>query len=478
MRLFVVSNRVSLPGSHRAGGMAVGIDAAMACRGGVWVGWSGAHPEDGAGPAIHMQDAGPLTYLTVDLPEDAFRRYYTGFANQVMWPALHGRQDLVAFERADLSDYLFVNRLFAGIVARRLEPDDVVWVHDYHLFPLAEALRRRGVRNRIGFFLHTPFGTPASLRALPVRGALARWLDAYDVLGLQTEADAAAARTFLGGGHDGPTERRVFAVPIGIETRSFADTAAAAAVTDPALATAMKGIAPGTPLVAAVDRIDYSKGIPERIEAFSRCLECGGADRPVLVQVAVPCRTGVPAYRAEEGRIVEALRAAHERVGPEAIRLLRSTVDRASLAALYRRAQVGLVTPLRDGMNLVAKEYVAAQDGEDPGVLVLSPAAGAAAELSEGALLADPEDAEAVARAVRQALAMPLAERRLRWRRMMDRLEAFDATRWASDFLAHLSAAPAVRPVRPQPPAAAARRRPAVRPLPAGAHRALVSRGA
>lgn len=446
MRLVIVSNRVKLPESLQAGGMAVGIEAAMAGREGLWIGWSGRF-ETPDRPPVEERRAGEIAFAVADLPEATFKGYYNGFSNQVLWPLLHDRPDLVVLDPDALSAYMDVNARLAALVAARLAADDLVWIHDYHLVPLAALLRARGVRNRIGFFLHTPFADPQTLGGQPFAERFAGWLRAYDVIGLQTPLDASAARRFLA---VHPPERwsppdaepDIHADPIGIDTTGFARMAADAAVTDGALSAALATIG-DTPFAIAIDRIDYSKAIPERIEAFT-AFRTRRPDTPAaLLQVAVPSRTEIPAYREEDARIARAAAAFARAVpGGEGLHLVRSTVDRPSLAAACRRARVGLVTPRRDGMNLVAKEYLAAQNPDDPGVLILSPGAGSADTLDVAALLASPDDEETVIAALERAFAMNPAERRRRFEAVMPVLEAHDATRWACTFVDRLAARP------------------------------------
>ncbi len=453
MRLVVVSNRVAVPNASagQAGGMTVGIVGALKTHGGLWLGWSGQLIESTtAQPHRHVD--GAVEYVTLDLPATEFQGYYAGFANQVLWPLFHGRCDLVAYNRAAYESYLAINALFADELARALRPDDVVWVHDYHLIPLAHGLRARGVRNRIGFFLHTPFADPDDLMRLPVGDSVAEFLCAYDLVGLQTSADLQAFREFLAlrplANRRGPLRLAVpprsDAFPIGIDTEEFEDTAATAVIEDPALVAAFERVKPDATPIIAVDRLDYSKGIAERVCALETFfyLHPEFARKVSLIQVAPVGRSEIPAYRNEAARVkhaFDALKTIQDWGDVPPAQLLTDGVDRRSLAAAYRRSRVAMVTPLRDGMNLVAKEYVAAQDPDDPGVLVLSRLAGAANELDVGAILVDPCDPEDVAQALHRALIMPLAERQQRWRRMIAVLRHNDAAYWSSRFVAALA---------------------------------------
>ena len=454
MRLIVVSNRMDTPEAGRisAGGMTVGIAGALAARGGIWLGWSGFFSRCDSLTRHHRQ-IGRVSYVGIDLPKHDYERYYSGFANQVWWPLAHDRPDLVRFNLADAAAYRRISGRFADAIMRMAQPEDVIWVHDYHLIPLARALRDRGWKGPVGMFLHTPFPQAEALSQIPVAESMAQDFAAFTRIGLQTGADEERLQRFMAplrnGGDDAVTHpapiviRKVdtLVAPVGIDTGAFARAAARRQDMDPRLTEAFARLG-DRKAVIAVDRLDYSKGIAERLcvyEAFQR-LHPACAAQAGLIQIAPTGRKTIPAYRAEEERV----RAAHEAIvsayGTASSVLLTEAIDRDSLARAYRRARVALVTPLRDGMNLVAKEYVAAQDPQDPGVLVLSREAGAAAELGVGALIVDPHDLTGMAAALATALAMNLEERRRRWRAMMAVLWRHDAARWADMCLAPLYA--------------------------------------
>jgi trehalose 6-phosphate synthase len=451
-RLVVVSNRVPDPaaGRIRAGGLAVALEQALRQRGGIWLGWSGeAVDEPSATPKI--TEVGAVSYAHLDLTPDEVQEYYNGFSNRVLWPLMHTRLDLTEFARNELAAYHGVNRHFARAIAALLRDDDLVWVHDYHMIPLASELRRLGVKNRIGYFHHIPWPAPDILTALPRHEDLVNALLEYDLVGLQTEADADNLFAYLtrefglrsnGRGVVGWNDRatRIAHFPIGIETKPFATRARRAArvsfvreITESLL---------GRKLIIGVDRLDYSKGVPERMAAFEKLLEI----RPDLVnkvtylQITPRSRSEVPEYADIERSVSEMAGRVNGRFGEAnwtPIRYVNRAYGRTALAGLLRAADIGLVTPFRDGMNLVAKEYVAAQDPENPGVLVLSRFAGAAAEL-EGALLVNPYDCEGMARAVAKALEMPLEERIARWRTNWERLVDNSIDIWTDDFLTAL----------------------------------------
>jgi len=455
MRLVVVSNRVTMPERGEkvaAGGLAVALRSALEQHGGLWFGWSGATSSE---PAAKMEPIkhGKVSYAVTDLTEAERQNYYLGFANRALWPLMHYRLGLTEFSRTEYAGYLGVNRRFARLLIPLLKPDDIIWIHDYHLIPLAAELRRRGVTNRIGYFHHIPWPPAEVFGALPFSATLISTMAAYDLIGMQTPNDVA---NLIGGmvalcgaqreGNRvkaGQREAVVQAFPIGIDVEAFRKLAVASvrAVTQPVRATT----APlgSRKLVIGVDRLDYSKGIVQRLEAFGTFLRNHPEHRGEvgLLQIAPPSRTDVPEY-AELDRMSDEvagrLNAALGEFDWTPIRVVKKAYSRSALAGLYRRAQVGLVTPMRDGMNLVAKEYIAAQNPDDPGVLVLSRFAGAAQQLGE-ALIVNPFDTHEVAEAIRTALAMPKSERLRRFERLYATISSTDIAWWTSRYLAALS---------------------------------------
>jgi trehalose 6-phosphate synthase len=454
-RLVNVSNRVALPGSRSDGGLAVGLLAAMRQTGGLWFGWSGrthASGETGAEPEV-LERAG-ISYATVSLPHSLFESYYNGFANGTLWPLLHYFLDRFQYRDEQHEAYLAVNALFARTLAPLLRSDDMVWVHDYHLMPLGAQLRQQGVRVPIGFFLHVPFPHFEVLRALPVYKSLLRALLSYDVLGFQTEVDRQAflssARAVWGetclsstgaaaGGH------RVYTgvFPIGVDVDAVA-RAAAKSVTTRHIRDMTQDFQ-RRKLVIGVDRLDYSKGLLERSEAYQQFLEQFPHHQGAVsyLQIAPLGRQMVEAYTHIRAALEQRAGRTNGRfanVDWTPIRYLNRNFPHATLMGLLRLARVCLATPLRDGMNLVAKEYVAAQDPKDPGVLVLSDRAGAAYEMTD-ALLVNPYDAQGIARALKSALDMPLVERRSRYERLLGVLREHDLQNWSQSFTAALRAA-------------------------------------
>ncbi len=455
-KLVVVSNRVAIPQKNaglRAGGLEVAVNAAFKDKTGIWFGWSGKiTTQTKIAARTIVQDN--VTYITVDLSKDDYQEYYNGFANRVLWPILHYRVDLAEFSHRDLSGYLRVNDHFAHELHNVLAPDDIVWVHDYHLIPLAKALRERGHQNRIGFFLHIPCPPPEMLIALPHHERLIPSLAEYDLVGFQTGDDAFNFSRYLSrecGLHSrdfnfivGRRTMRVDVFPVGIETAAFARLAQRSQRT-PLVQKVLASLA-GRALIIGVDRLDYSKGMLHRLAAFEVFLQTRSEWRGKVtyLQIAPKSRSEIPEYAdiaqgigAAAGRI----NGAYGEADWTPIRYVNRAYSRATLGGLYRAARVGLVTPLRDGMNLVAKEYVAAQDPDDPGVLILSLFAGAAHECKE-ALLVNPYDPDSVAGAIGQALVMPLAERRARHKAMFDVLSRNDIQAWADSFLAALQREP------------------------------------
>jgi trehalose 6-phosphate synthase len=451
-RLIVVSNRVPLPDKNgaQAGGLAVALQSALEAQGGIWLGWSGQISDD---PTLKVSQVGNIEYALTDLTERDIDEYYHGFANRVLWPICHYRLDLAEYGRREMAGYFRVNRFFADQLLPLIGEDDLIWIHDYHLIPLASELRRRGVRNRIGFFLHIPWPAPDVFYAMPVYEEILLSLSSYDVIGFQTETDRenfadSVTRQTLGERLDEAafqmSGRQFLArpYPIGIETDAFSNLAKRASITP--LAKRMHESLGGKDLIIGVDRLDYSKGINQRIDAFERFVTRNeDAQRNVtLLQITPKSRSEVPEYEAMQRTLAEQAGRVNGAIGTVdwvPIRYVNRSLSRQALAGLYRMAKLALVTPLRDGMNLVAKEFVASQSEDDPGVLVLSRFAGAANELSS-AILVNPYDIEGTADAISRGIRMPLEERRERWQDMMRILRANDVFNWCSTYLADLAA--------------------------------------
>jgi trehalose 6-phosphate synthase len=452
-RLVVISNRVALPKETRAGGLASALNGAIAERGGLWIGWSGRVVPDESTRALRTEHAGNIEYALLDLTRSEYDHYYLGFSNRTLWPLLHFRPSLLEYKRSDFESYVAVNRLFAEHVARFVRDDDLVWVHDYHLIPLANELRKLGVGARIGFFLHIPLPAAALLTLLPHHEHLFPLFGAYDLIGLQNRRDRDALLEYLRTEMQAKTRAsgevelrdgrrlRVSAFPVAIDTHEIARQAqrASSSAATQRLIRSLEHRA----LAIGVDRLDYSKGIPQRFEAFAHFLSQHPEwrSRISFLQIAPPSREEVPEYRELRSRLERLAGATNGRYAePDwmPIRYVNRSFNQATLAGFYRVADIAVVTPLRDGMNLVAKEYVASQDAEDPGVLILSSFAGAADELKQ-AIIINPFDADDIADSFVTALRMPLAERRERWHAMFDYLVRNDVAAWRKRYLAALA---------------------------------------
>jgi trehalose 6-phosphate synthase len=453
-RLIVVSNRVNPPhagGEETVGGLAMALSAALRDYSGLWFGWSGKTIEKFTGQ-LSMQSVDGVTAAVVDLEEADLDEYYNGYANKTLWPLFHYRTDLAAYDRVYGEGYSRVNKRFAETLAPLIEPDDLIWVHDYHLIPLARELRALGVKNRIGFFLHVPWPARQVFTTLPGHALLAQAMFDYDLVGFQTTEFLQAFEEYVlneaGGAQPEPGRLKAFgrsvqvgAFPIGIDAPEFAQMLKSAKARR--MRDLMTAATVFRNLVVGVDRLDYSKGLEERFMGFERFL----ADNPemrrevLMLQIAPVSRESVDAYQEIRGR----LDALSGRINGEfadvdwnPFRYVNKNYRRDELAGIYGAARVGLVTPLRDGMNLVAKEFVAAQNPEDPGVLVLSRFAGAARQLRQ-ALLVNPNSPEDIADALKRALAMDKAERIRRWSALFETVEREDVTAWRDAFVGALA---------------------------------------
>lgn len=464
-RLVVVSNRVAVPKRDdppAAGGLAVALKEAFKARGGMWFGWSGHVVGEEPGPAKTVRRSG-VDYTVFDLTDDQYRGFYVGHANGVLWPLFHVRLGLLTYDRQQAEVYRDVNREFARRLLPHLRPDDTIWVHDYQLIPLGAELRAMGAKQRIGYFHHIPFPPWALFSALPDSDRLLHDLLAYDLVGVQSRRDLQGLIDCMnqGTGMQVPAdetvrfrgrETRLQAHPIGIATREFNETAARAARgSETRRLVASLG---HRDLVIGVERLDYTKGLPERLRAFAALL----AEYPqhrghvTYLQIAAKSRDDIESYRdlrREIDRLAGTINGDYADPDWTPVRYVARALSRDCLAGFYRVSKVGLVTPLRDGMNLVAKEYVAAQDAENPGVLVLSRFAGAAENMPE-ALQVNPLDPVGVASAIHNALEMPIEERRERHAAMYRRLETQNVGVWARAFLEALEDPDATR-AEPQP---------------------------
>jgi trehalose 6-phosphate synthase len=456
-RLVAVSNRVASPSQadQAAGGLAVGVLGALRDHGGIWFGWNGDLRLDAGGtrpPQIEEQDN--IRFVGIDLDEGDFEGYYNGFSNRVLWPLFHYLLGFIQYRRAHFEAYLRVNATFADTLVPLLEPDDLIWVHDYHLIPLASELRKSGVDQPIGFFLHVPFPGFDVLQALPDRDFLLKAMCAYDVVGFHTERDLASFR-------DAVSQPEIGAVidkdgklslggrslvagvfPIGIDVDAVMRFATESQG-DSEVTRTLQSLR-DRQFIIGVDRLDYSKGLEQRFRSYARLLEKYPELHGMVsyTQIAPPTRVGVRAYdeiRHELEQTSGEINGHFAKLDWVPLKYINRGINRRALMGLLRLADVGLVTPIRDGMNLVAKEFVASQDPNNPGMLVLSELAGAAHELSD-AVLVNPYDTDNVADGIKRALTMPLDERKQRYRAMMGLLRKNDIVAWRDRFVDALCA--------------------------------------
>jgi trehalose 6-phosphate synthase len=423
----------------------------MAKRGGVWFGWSGAVSDDAAQKPIRIERHGGVEFATIDLTPEEHARYYGSYANGVLWPLLHTMPELMSFDRRDAHAYQDVNARFADRLAPIIRPHDLIWIHDYHLMCLPALLRARQVRNPIGFFLHIPFPSPDVLASVPEAAGLIRDLMHADLLGFQTDRDrdnfAAAAETLAGASSSGDGRLRAAGhrirlgiFPAEIEAQSFAAMAATAS-SSPSSERLRRSL-DGQALILGVDRLDPTKGLIPRLAGFRRLLETrqDWRRRATFLQIAAVSRQDVVAYRELRLALDRESGAINSDFGEAdwtPFRFVARAEARDVVAGYMRQARIGLVTPVRDGMNLVAKEFVAAQDARDPGVLVLSRFAGAARQL-QAALLVNPHDPDDIADALDRALRMPREERQERWTSLWQAMAGASPLAWGRTFLAAL----------------------------------------
>jgi trehalose 6-phosphate synthase len=448
-RLVAVSNRISVPKRGSVpGGLAVGLLAAMQARRGLWFGWDG-ETADTVSPEPSIVRKDGVTYASIDFDQAEYKDFYLGFCNGTLWPLFHYFVDGFRYNDTQYEAYQKMNLRYARTLAPLLEPDDLVWVHDYHLFPLAQRLREAGATQPMGLFLHIPFPSIEVLRVLPVYGELLQALLAYDVIGFQTETDVQAFRSavayvwgegVLTSGRTvsfGGREIVTGVFPIGVDVDAIQREAVESQSTD-ACKRMVAGLI-GRRLMIGVDRLDYSKGLVERFKAYERFLETHpeNQNRVTFLQIAPLSRSDVRAYAEIRRDLEQTTGRTNGRFADTdwtPIRYLNRNFPHDVLMGFMRSALIGIVTPVRDGMNLVAKEFVAAQDPADPGVLILSTLAGAARELTS-AVMVNPYDSRGMAHAIQQAFNMPLAERRDRHASMLEVLERNSITAWHTSFL-------------------------------------------
>jgi trehalose 6-phosphate synthase len=440
-RVVLVSNRVLDPTkAARAGGVPVVLANIARTRDALWFGWNGEVKPAGEMDVVTRKGR----IATTSLSETDYAGYYLGYANSVLWPVFHNRLELAKFEAGFFEQFVDVNKRLAGLLLPMLASDDVIWVHDYELIPFAAELRRRGVGNPIGFFLHIPFPSWQTFMAIPEHRELARALAAYDLIGLQTAADVANLLNYMSQGAFGrivPDGRiRVFerlvsiaSFPVGIDLSDFTKVKRASG-----LAQSHSSVS----RIVGVDRLDYTKGLPQKFKAFGRLLDKYPhyQRQVVLTQIAPPTRESVEGYSDIRHELENLAGSINGRLGEldwVPIHYIYRSTPRRALGDIYRSSRICMVTPLRDGMNLIAKEYVAAQDTADPGVLILSKFAGAAEEMTD-ALIVNPYSIEETAEFIREALEMSPTERCARHAALLAGVQKRDAAAWSHSFLEHL----------------------------------------
>ncbi|NNE37076.1 MAG: trehalose-6-phosphate synthase [Gammaproteobacteria bacterium] len=454
-RLIVVSNRVALPGKDKTaqGGLAVAMMSALEHFGGIWYGWSGELTNSpGKRPQIIKRDK--VSFATISLTRKGYKEYYAGYANSSLWPLFHCQLHEFKYDRKWYEGYLKVNRMFARRLLPLLKDDDIIWVHDYHFIPLCESLREAGTNSQIGFFLHIPFPPYDVLRALPDHEEILKQLCQYDLVGFQTELDLENFVECVVAVQDKKTARskikkrntlnvwdkklRVGAFPIGIDVKEVAKMAETGRKSSQNKRL-LSRLVDGRGLIIGVDRLDYSKGLTERLFAFERLLKNYPSNRGKVeyLQVAAPSRIDVPEYaevRRELNYIAGEINSRFSEYDWIPLHYINKSFSRAVILGFLSVARVGLVTPIKDGMNLVAKEFIASQDPENPGVLILSSMAGAKNELTD-ALIVNPYDIDAIANSLEAALSMPLKHRVEIWNNMMKVLFKNDVFHWANVFI-------------------------------------------
>lgn len=438
-----------------SGGLVSALAPVLKGQGGLWIGWPGTSdvPEKALKDALsEASSAAEIDFAPVQLSSREVDQYYAGFSNEILWPLFHDMAGRCNFDPEYWAFYQAVNRKFAAKILENLKPEDYIWIHDYHLLCVGQVLREMGVKERIGFFLHIPFPSPDIFLQLPWGLDILKALLSFDLIGLQTLRDQ---RNFIqcvrkhmkdtdieGSGQVitlllDDREVRVGALPIGIDYSDYAVSADSSEVADRAWYIHEKQ--PERQIVLGIDRLDYTKGIPERLKAYGYALEaypelCGNI---VLVQVVVPSRDVIPEYedlKEEIERLVGKINGEFGRFDWTPIQYFYRSLSREDLLAYYRTAEIALITPIKDGMNLIAKEFCAASL-ERNSVLILAESAGAADQLHEDALMVNPNDQKAVAEAIYSAYKMPFAERAERMDRMRTVIRQTDIHWWVKSFL-------------------------------------------
>jgi len=458
----IVSNRLPVTISKDAtgewqikagsGGLVTALAPVLQKQGGLWIGWPGCPEEEGLDEqlATASKNTG-YTLKPVMLTEDEVNGYYYGFSNETIWPLFHDFHSRCNFAPEDWVTYQRVNKKFAQVIAENTSIEDFVWVHDYHLLLVAEALRAMAAEHQTGFFLHIPFPSLDIFRKLPWRMQILKAMLEYDLIGFQTMRDrnnfincvesmtrgwSVDARRQLSTLHRPERVNHIGVFPISIDFGAFSRLAADKMTTE--RVAQIREDLPNVKTILGVDRMDYSKGIPLRLRAFNNVLqrfeELQG--KITLIQISVPSREDVPEYqklKAEVDGLVGEINGKFSRSGWMPIQYMYRNLERAELVAYYRAADIALVTPLKDGMNLIAKEYCAANIDYN-GVLILSEFAGAAAQLQRNALVVNPYDIEEVANTIHRAYKMSSDERDVHMRRLRNSIKSRDIFWWLAFF--------------------------------------------
>lgn len=462
-RLVIVSNRLPIAVTRgdlghwqvqpSLGGLVTALTPVLRERGGLWIGWPGTLEEVDVDEllAVPSRNSG-YTLKPVSLTKEEVNQYYFGFSNEIIWPLFHDLQSRCNFDPAYWKAFQAVNHKFAQVTAENARIEDYIWVHDYHLMLVAKELRSMGVDNKIGFFLHTPFPPLDICVKLPWHTQILGALLEYDLIGFQTRRDRnnfvhcleamfkglrVDARRQVSTITTPKREIRVGSFPISIDFRDFSRQAASQVVAE--AAGQLRGAIPNQQIVLGVDRLDYSKGIPEKLRAFRNALERFEDlhGKVTLVQIVVPSREDIPEYKAlrtEIEGLVSEINGEFTQPGWIPVHYMFRSFERTELLAYYRAADIALITSLKDGMNLVAKEYCAANIDES-GVLILSDFAGAASQLRRNSLPVHPYDTEGVADAIYRAYNMSADERRWRMRRLRKSVAKRDVFWWVDSFL-------------------------------------------
>lgn len=462
-KLVIVSNRLPVvayrdetdrwrfkPGS---GGLIRALSPVLRDRGGLWIGWSGTEGSIDLQKSLRKgEEESGYSLRTVDLSREEVEKYYYGFSNEILWPLFHDLVSRCNFNPDYWDIYRQVNRKFAEQIAANTGEDDYIWIQDYHLVLVADELRRMGVKRRIGYFLHIPFPPLDIFLKLPWRSEVLHGLLEYDLIGFQTMRDR---RNFIqclralnpvarmsGTGHVseaviGRRTIRIGAFPISIDYKEFENLSKSEAVAKQAWI--IHANLPDRDLIVGIDRLDYTKGIPNRLNALDRAfIKYPVLKRKItLIQVVVPSRTEVPEYqelRREIEELVGRINGRYTEVGWAPINYQFRTLTRTELLGYYRTSEIALVTPLKDGMNLVAKEYCTCNI-EENGVLILSEFAGAAAQFQNYALMVNPYDVDGMADAIFRAYNMSPEERKARMSRMRRLVQKHNILRWVNSFL-------------------------------------------